>query len=409
MIRQIAVYADNSGMKVVYTECVLRLGVRLSRFGKEPAILMELLSIETTPNPNSMKLNFDVNFGSPKTYTAESVSGCPEFVARMLEMKELVSVFVCADFVTLNKDPRADWRPVLERATSITATNLRPPSEFSSERKSAESDGQVHAFVQMFKGIPIQVKIVDRTGEDRVRLGEQFDEAVALVQSETGADFLKERFWADYGLRYGSRAEVASELADEIRGMFDQQALQRVKSKALGGSEPAGFNRDELRYLLRHEDWHQRLQAVYEMSNSPEFIPLLINALNDDHPQVRRMAAASLGAAGSSESVSALCSTLLNDSSAPVRRTAGDALSDIGDPGAEHAVCKALSDPNKLVRWRAARFLCELGTSAALPFLENAALDSAFEVRLEVEAAKQRISKGTKGSGPAWKRIIEQG
>lgn len=140
-------------------------------------------------------------------------------------MKELVSVFVCADFVTLNKDPRADWRPVLERATSITATNLRPPSEFSSERKSAESDGQVHAFVQMFMGIPIQVKIVDRTGEDRVRLGEQFDEAVALVQSETGADFLKERFWADYGLRYGSARTSQANLRTKLKGCLTSKHL----------------------------------------------------------------------------------------------------------------------------------------------------------------------------------------
>lgn len=369
---------------------------------------MQLLSVETTPNPNSMKLNFDVNFGSPKTYTAENLSDCPEFVAKMLEMKELVSVFVCADFITLNKDPRADWRMILESASSVVEPCSGTLDEVSTERQSAETEGQVHAFVQMFKGIPIQVKIVDRSGEDRIRLGVQFDEAAALLQSETGADFLKERFWADYGLRYGSRSDVASELSEEIRGIFDAEALQRASLKALGDSEPAVLKLDQLQELLRHEDWHKRLNAVFEMGSSTEFIPLLISALDDDHPQVRRMAAASLGAAGSKGGISSLCTTLLNDPSAPVRRTAGDALSDIGDPVAEAAVCQALSDPNKLVRWRAARFLYELGTTAALPFLEKAASDSAFEVRLEVLAAQQRISEGTKGSGPAWKRIIEQ-
>jgi HEAT repeat protein len=98
---------------------------------------------------------------------------------------------------------------------------------------------------------------------------------------------------------------------------------------------------------------------------------------------------------------------LLNDPSAGVRRTAGDALSDIGDSSAESAVCQALSDGNKLVRWRAARFLCDTGTEAALPYLENAAQDAEFEVHLEVEAAIQRIRGGGEGLGPAWKRIMD--
>jgi HEAT repeat protein len=91
-----------------------------------------------------------------------------------------------------------------------------------------------------------------------------------------------------------------------------------------------------------------------------------------------------------------------------VRRTAGDALSDIGDVAAQPAICRALRDSNKLVRWRAARFLSDVGTQDALPFLEQAADDPEFEVRLEIEAAMQRIRGGSEGIGPAWKRIVEQ-
>ena len=50
----------------------------------------------------------------------------------------------------------------------------------------------------------------------------------------------------------------------------------------------------------------------------------------------------------------------LKDTSAAVRRTAGDCFSDLGFPEAMKEMAKALTDKNKLVRWRAAMFLYEL-------------------------------------------------
>jgi len=123
--------------------------------------------------------------------------------------------------------------------------------------------------------------------------------------------------------------------------------------------------------------------------------------------QVRRFAAAGLGATGSSKAIPALCRALLQDPTVAVRRTAGDALSDIGDVAAEPDVCKALSDENKLVRWRACRFLAETGTAYALEALNSALNDTEFEVRLEAEAAVDRILKGDKGLAPVWKRMHE--
>jgi len=355
-----------------------------------------------------MKLNFDSDLGATRTYSAASLEGCPPIVADLLKIKELLSVFVCGDFITLNKDPRCDWQPLLERATALTG-DLLVSSPISHERKAAEVEGQVHAFVQTFKGIPIQVKIVDSLGEERISLGARFNEVASSIQTETGANFLAERYWADHGLRYGTRTEVAQELSEEIQGMFEDQALERAKSKALGKIESTStISLETLQTWLQHQDWHKRLNAILELSATVESIPLLAKGLMDVHPQVRRMSAAALGATGSTDAVKFLCDALINDDSPGVRRTAGDALSDIGDVSSQEVVCQALTDSNKLVRWRAARFLFDLGTNIALPYLEKAAADSEFEVRLEIEAAKQRISEGSKGLGPAWKRIIEQ-
>jgi HEAT repeat protein len=68
-------------------------------------------------------------------------------------------------------------------------------------------------------------------------------------------------------------------------------------------------------------------------------------------------------------------------------------------------MCVALKDASKLVRWRAARFLNEKGTPEALPYLKAAVNDDQFEVKLEVEAAIDRIESGGDLQMPAWKRI----
>jgi hypothetical protein len=369
---------------------------------------MLLKSVETTPNPNSMKLNLNEQLGAAITYTSENNSGCPEFVRALLRIGGLQSVFVCNDFLTLNKDPSSDWREILEKATTLLGGETAEGPSIQAQRKAAEKEGQTQILVQTFRGIPIQVKVVDSEGETRVSLGDRFNEAAQFVQAKIGADYLKERYWADHGVRYGARADIANEIAEEIQGTFDEDTLEQTKAQALGTAEAAGISLDILKKWLRDEDWHKRLKALQELSPSEESLPLIAVALKDSNPQVRRLAAAALGATGSTMAIESLCDAMLNDQSVGVRRTAGDALSDIGDPNAEPAVCRALKDSNKLVRWRAARFLSDVGTQESLPHLEGAADDPEFEVRLEIESAMQRIRGGTEGLGPVWKRIMEQ-
>ncbi|MBY0405289.1 MAG: HEAT repeat domain-containing protein [Cyanobacteria bacterium] len=134
---------------------------------------------------------------------------------------------------------------------------------------------------------------------------------------------------------------------------------------------------------------------------------ILLAGLVDDAVNVRRWACAKLSGVDTPEVIEALCFCLLKDTNIGVRRTAGDSLSDIGNPMAEPAMCQALSDPNKLVRWRAARFLFEVGSLGALPFLQAALpKETEFENQLEMNAAitqiqqKQDASSGAASSGP---------
>jgi hypothetical protein len=371
---------------------------------------MRLISIETTPNPNSMKLNFDESLGTAVTYSREQLENRPEHVGKLLNIDGVKSVFVCQDFITLNKDPRADWKAILDSATyALTGGTQHSDTGIERQRQAAEKLGQVKVLVQTFRGIPIQVKAVDTHGEKRIALASRFSDAAALVQAHSGADYLKERYWADWGVRYGAVEEIAVEVAEEICGQLDQHQVDRLIAEALGKTVDIVARRsiDELKAELASNDWHRRLQAVQELGNAQNNLPMLIGALKDENHQVRRLAAAALGASGSDTAVDALAEVLLNDPSVGVRRTAGDALSDLGSVSAQPAVCRALGDPNKLIRWRAARFLFDIGTEDALPFLTAAANDPEFEVRLEIEAAMERIGAGKEGSMPAWKRILK--
>jgi hypothetical protein len=379
---------------------------------------MKISSVETTPNPNSIKLNFFEPLGQTATYTSSS-SMMPDFVAKLLAIEGVQSVFVCGDFITLNRHPLSDWRLLLEQATlALTGEKILPSNFSSSPSLSATTalEGQNQIFVQTFKGIPIQVKAVDILGESRLSLGSAFNEAAQLVQQESGADFLKERQWVDHGLRYGDRPEMAEQVLSELLNYYTQERLDSAVSQALGSSsaEPEA-DLDDIKRLLSHSQWQQRLLAVQELSRvdcgqSVHCINLLIEALQDTNAQVRRLAAAALGTIGTTYSamaVPSLCHALNSDSSIAVRRTVGDALSDIGDADAQNAMCQALSDGNKLVRWRAARFLNDLGTLDSLPFLEAALKDTEYEVLLEISAAIERIKSGAAGVGPAWKRIAD--
>ena len=68
---------------------------------------------------------------------------------------------------------------------------------------------------------------------------------------------------------------------------------------------------------------------------------------------------------------------------------------------------KALKDPSKLVRWRAAMFLYEVGDESALPALKEAENDPEFEVSLQIKMAIERIEYGEEAKGSVWKQMTE--
>lgn len=353
-----------------------------------------------------MKLNLSEPLGVTGTFTSQNQAEAPSCIQQFLCIQGVQSVYTATCFLTLNRDPRVDWSSIVDAVQHVFAEAY----SVAAQHHLVEKQGQIRVEVQTFRQIPIQVKATDGVTEKRVGLSARFGHAARELQIHFGSDYLKERYWADWGVHYGDPSEVAQEVTEEIESLIDEAELERRLTMA---KHPESLPlqtpvKTKDASELHDTDWYKRFQAVQQLEASEESLPFLIQALHDEKPQIRRWVAAKLAGVKTLQSVKALSEALLNDSNIGVRRTAGDSLSDIGDVSAQEAVCKALSDNNKLVRWRAARFLSEVGTDAALPSLEQAKSDPEYEVRMEVEAAIKRIRENAETTLPVWKLMSKE-
>lgn len=365
---------------------------------------MNILSVEPTPSPNVMKLNVDEKLpdGVSRNFTTEKQENAPEYIRKLLQIDGVQGVFQVSDFISIERHPRADWRDILAKVGPIFGAAL---SEEETTESAADTFGEIQVSIQMYKGIPSQVKLVSGAEEMRFGLSERFQQAVMKLKS-TGDNFILERKWVDQGPRYGTFEEIGQEVVREIEAAYDDKRIENLVAEALGEKQKTTekLSSNEMESLLRHPDWEKRFAALERIDPTEEDIPLLANALKDPNTSIRRLATVYLGMIATPKVLPHLY-TALRDSSAAVRRTAGDALSDIGDPAAIPEMIKSLSDPNKLVRWRAARFLYEVGDETAIEDLKEAQHDPEFEVSLQARLALERIERGEEASGTIWQQM----
>lgn len=74
--------------------------------------------VDPTPNPNAMKFTVGQPVGGPGTFVAGSDPG-EGFVAEMLAIDGIASIFLTADFVTISKTPGGSWDSIVPAATAI--------------------------------------------------------------------------------------------------------------------------------------------------------------------------------------------------------------------------------------------------------------------------------------------------
>lgn len=375
---------------------------------------MKLISIEPTPNPNSMKLNLGESLpkGMSRTYTTEDKGDCPDYIARLLHVPGVKSLFHMDDFIAIQRDSRTDWQGILARARQAFEEEAGLAEDVDgAEEELDDAFGEVRVELQEFRGIPMLVKVSVGTQMHREALPERFTATVNRA-GPSSPNMLVERRWVDQGARYGELTEIAQEVVEEIDIAFDDERLEELVRQAFAdGTASCESTADEerrpevqLRQLPDDPDWRVRYAALQKIAPRPDSIPTLTQALQDPKSSIRRLAVVYLGLTGDPAAVPPLCDAL-DDETVSVRRTAGDALSDLADPRAIGPMAKALQDPNKLVRWRAARFLYETGDESALAALHAVAEDPEFEVRMQIRLAIERIESGDSGEGPIWQQM----
>ncbi|MEW9700805.1 conserved virulence factor C family protein [Paenibacillus sp. SI8] len=379
---------------------------------------MKIISIEPTPSPNSMKLNMDESLpnGVRMTYTKANQAEAPAAIRELFGVQGVTSIFHTADFVAVDRNPKGDWQFILAKAREIFGeAQASADASLLPEQAAAETSfGEAQVLVQMFRGIPLQVRV--RAGAEEVRVGMPERFTGAAVRAGTASpNLIKERKLEELGVRYGELKDIAGEVVQELDASYDDARVESLVSLAMQetkegapAEEPAGaIDTDATAEQLRHSDWKLRYAALQKIQPSLATLSLLVHALQDENTSIRRLATVYLGDIKEPEVLPYLYRALEDDTPS-VRRTAGDTLSDIGDPAAMPAMAKALKDRNKLVRWRAARFLYEVGDDSVIGELREAVDDPEFEVRMQVKIALERIEGGHAAEGSVWQQMTRR-
>ncbi|WP_409270398.1 conserved virulence factor C family protein [Neobacillus sp. SCS-31] len=371
---------------------------------------MRIMSIEPTPSPNTMKINLDqeLPMGKSHNYKKENQEGAPPVIRKVLEIEGIKGVYHVANFIAVERNAKYDWKDLLAKVREAFGESAQNEDEASPE---TANFGEISVQVQMFKDIPLQVKLTDGNEERRFGMPANFLAAREKAQLD-GENYILLRKWQDFGVRYGDFDQIGNEVVEELTAAYPESRLEDLVKVAQAGASSIQARQPRQRHKITAEDlenpdWRVRYQKLEQMPDPElEDLPLLEKALQDEKPSIRRLATVYLGMI-EDKAVLPLLYKALKDKTVTVRRTAGDCLSDLGFAEATPAMAEALKDTSKLVRWRAAMFLYEVGDESALEALKEASDDPEFEVAMQAKMAIARIEGGEEAKGSVWKQMTE--
>lgn len=385
------------------------------KLDKEPirmkVIVLKIKSIEPTPSPNTMKIILDqeLPIGKSHNYKKETANEAPPIIQAILQIEGVKGAYHVADFLAVERNAKYDWQQILPQVRQ--AFGETPDEAAASQKNVNEHFGEIKVEVQVFKGIPLQVKLTDGTTEKRFGMPDYFLKAREETQLPED-NYILLRKWQNQGVRYGDIDQVGQEVVEELIAAYPMERLNELvknaQSKEAAPDKKTKRARKKVTIEdLNNPDWRIRYQLLEQMDD-PELadLPVLEKALEDEKTSIRRLATVYLGMI-EDQAVLPLIFKALRDKTATVRRTAGDCLSDLGFPEAAPEMIKALQDPSKLVRWRAAMFLYEVGDKQALAALKAAENDPEFEVSMQIKMAIERIEGGKEAKGSVWKQMTE--
>ena len=81
---------------------------------------MEIVRVEPTPSPNTMKITVNEAKEDMKSSTYKEITEeTPAFIARVLELEDVTSVFHALDFISVDKSSKADWDSLIPQIEAV--------------------------------------------------------------------------------------------------------------------------------------------------------------------------------------------------------------------------------------------------------------------------------------------------
>lgn len=84
------------------------------------------VEVQSTPNVNALKfvVNRQLTEGRSRTFRSVAEAADVPYAQQLLGIPGVVQVFVLNDFITVTRDPGADWNAILPKAEEILKTSL---------------------------------------------------------------------------------------------------------------------------------------------------------------------------------------------------------------------------------------------------------------------------------------------
>ena len=87
---------------------------------------MRVIEVQATPNPNALKFVLDEQVSErPVSCLSAAAAQQNELARRLFEVEGVTSVLLLGDFVTVNKEPKADWTEIKRGVKKVLGTIRR--------------------------------------------------------------------------------------------------------------------------------------------------------------------------------------------------------------------------------------------------------------------------------------------
>src|SRR4051812_17242902 len=109
-------------------------------------------------------LDQELPMGKSHNYKKETFADAPPIIQAILQIDGIKGVYHVADFLAVERNAKYDWKELLPQVRQAFGEEA---GETANINKVDEHFGEIKVEIQMFKDIPLQVKLTDSSTERR--------------------------------------------------------------------------------------------------------------------------------------------------------------------------------------------------------------------------------------------------